>query len=101
MKKRNVIEQYKLPEHVVFCKRCTISNQRPRISFDENGICSACHFSDIKKHQIDWPRREKELADLCDRFRRDNGEFDVIVPCSGGKDGGMVGHQLKSVYGMN
>jgi len=101
MEKRNVIEQYKLPVEVKFCKRCTISNQRPRIAFDDYGVCSACNFSDYKKNKIDWAMREKELIDLCNRFRKNNGEFDVVVPCSGGKDGGFVAHQLKYKYGMN
>ena len=30
-----------------------------------------------------------------------NGEYDVIVPCSGGKDGSYVAHQLKYFYEMN
>ena len=27
--------------------------------------------------------------------------YDVIVPCSGGKDGSFVAHKLKHEYGMN
>ena len=27
-----------LPEEVIFCKRCVISNQRPRNIIDDNGI---------------------------------------------------------------
>ncbi|MDO8438142.1 MAG: N-acetyl sugar amidotransferase [Nitrosomonadaceae bacterium] len=101
MEKRDLIKQYNLPEQVKFCKKCTVSNQRPRISFDEQGICSACNFADYKKSKIDWVMREKELIDLCNRFRKNNGEFDVIVPGSGGKDSGFVAHQLKYKYGMN
>lgn len=101
MEKRDLIKQYNLPEQVKFCKKCTVSNQRPRISFDEQGICSACNFADHKKSKIDWVMREKELIDLCNRFRKNNGEFDVIVPGSGGKDSGFVAHQLKYKYGMN
>ena len=99
--KRDLIKQYNLPSEVKFCKKCTISNQRPRISFDENGICSACNYSEYKEKNIDWERREKELILLCDKYRKNNGEYDVIVPCSGGKDGGFVSHQLKYKYGMN
>lgn len=98
---RDVASIYNLPKEIAFCKRCTISNQRPRITFDENGICSACNFSDFKKNNIDWSERERELVDLCNRFRKGNGEYDVIVPCSGGKDGSFVAHQLKYHYGMN
>ena len=99
--KRNVLEQYSLPKEVKFCRNCTMSNQRPRIRFDNAGICSACAFNDYKRTKIDWDKREKELARLCDLHRKDNGDYDVIVPCSGGKDGGFVAHQLKFKYGMN
>ena len=101
MAKRDLIKQYNLPEQVKFCKKCTVSNQRPRISFNEQGICSACNFADYKKSKIDWVMREKELIDLCNRFRKNNGEFDIIIPGSGGKDSGFVAHQLKYKYGMN
>lgn len=101
MQKRDVIKQYKLPTEVKFCKKCTVSNQRPRITFDEHGVCSACNFAEYKRSKIDWAEREKELIDLCDRFRKGNGEYDVVVPLSGGKDGGFVAHQLKYKYGMN
>jgi len=101
MKKRDVIGQYKLPVEVKFCRKCTVSNQRPRIAFDEDGVCSACNFAEFKRHKIDWLQREQELKDLCDRHRRGDGRYDVIVPCSGGKDRGFVAHQLKYRYGMN
>jgi len=101
MKKRDVIGQYKLPLEVKYCKKCTISNQRPRITFDENGVCSACNFAEYKQTKIDWKQREEELIALCNKYRKNNGEYDVIVPCSGGKDGSFVAHQLKYKYGMN
>lgn len=100
MKKHDVIAKYNLPTEVKFCKRCTISNQRPRITFDENGVCSACNFAD-KKKSFDWDARERELVDLLDKHRRIDGSYDVIVPCSGGKDGSFVAHQLKFKYNMN
>ena len=99
--KRDLIEMYKLPREVKFCKKCTVSNQRPRITFDKNGVCSACKFSEFKRAQIDWKGREAELVVLCDKHRKGNGEYDVVVPCSGGKDGSFVAHQLKYKYGMN
>lgn len=101
MKKRDVVQQYNLPLEVKYCAKCTVSNQRPRISFDEQGVCSACNFAEFKRHKIDWTARERELMDLCDRHRKGNGDYDVIVPCSGGKDGSFVAHQLKFKYGMN
>lgn len=100
MIKRDLIKMYNLPTEIKFCKKCTISNQRPRITIDENGVCSACNYS-VHKRQLDWESRERELRELCDRHRKNDGSYDVIVPCSGGKDGGFVAHQLKYEYGMN
>lgn len=99
--KRDLIKQYNLPPEIRFCKKCTVSNQRPRITFDEHGVCSACNYAEYKRTKIDWAQREKELVELCNKHRKGNGEYDVIVPCSGGKDGSYVAHQLKYKYGMN
>jgi N-acetyl sugar amidotransferase len=99
--KRDLIKLYNLPPEIQFCKKCTVSNQRPRITFDEHGICSACNYAEFKRTNIDWKVREAELVTLCNKHRKGNGEYDVIVPCSGGKDGGFVAHQLKYKYGMN
>lgn len=85
---------------IQFCTKCVVSNKRPRISFDEEGVCSACRFAE-QKQSTDWEERERQLQALCDNYRRGNGEHDVIVPVSGGKDGGFTAHQLKHRYGMN
>ena len=94
------IALYGLPVKVRFCKSCVISNQRPRtsiehqndgnqikkaISFSSSGICDACHVREAKL-EIDWLAREKELRELCDRYRRSDGSYDCLVPGSGGKD---------------
>lgn len=99
--KRDVQKLYDLPLEIKFCAKCTVSNQRPRIVFDEEGVCSACNFASFKRHGISWEERERELEVLCNAHRKRNGEYDVIVPCSGGKDGSFVAHQLKYKYGMN
>lgn len=99
--KKNVLEMYNLPKEVKYCKKCTISNQRPRIKFDEDGVCSACNFAKYKKKEFDWDQREKELLKLLDKHRSNNGDYDVIVPSSGGKDSAYIAHELKYKYGMN
>lgn len=92
---------YNIPEQVVYCRRCVISNQRPRIVFDERGVCNACNHADRKKYVIDWKERECRLVELLDRHRSRAGRYDVVVPCSGGKDSAFVAHQLKYRYGMH
>ena len=53
----------------------------------------------IKNH-IDW-ENVKEFEILLDKYRRKDGRWDVIVPCSGGKDSGSLAHRLKYEYGMH
>lgn len=89
------------PKEVRFCARCVVSNQRPRITFDKEGVCSACQYAYRKHHCIDWKKREEELRHLCERHRSKRGGFDVIVPASGGKDSGYTAHLLKRKYGMH
>lgn len=107
--------KYGLPLKVKFCKNCTMNNQRPAstvefkqtdkekkktLAFNEDGICDACRYAEMKK-KINWEERDKQLQALCDRFRRDDGRYDVIVPGSGGKDSVQAAHMLKYKYNMN
>lgn len=107
--------KYGLPGEVRFCARCVISNQRPNstveyrhvpasakqtISFDSEGVCDACRVAE-RKQRINWADRERELRELCDRFRSNDGGYDCIVPGSGGKDSFYAAHVLKYRYGMH
>lgn len=113
---KNPPTKYGLPQEVKYCAMCVISNQRPNsaveyshtkdskkktIAFDENGICDACKFAMRKKQGIDWVERERALRELCDRHRSKNGEYDCIVPGSGGKDSFYASHMLRTKYGMH
>lgn len=108
--------KYGLPDEVVFCKRCVISNQRPNsaveythtkeskkktIAFDDEGVCDACRFAEKKQGVIDWDERERQLRDLLDRHRSKDGSYDCIVPGSGGKDSFYASHILRNKYGMH
>lgn len=101
MKKKIFEHQLKsLPKKIRWCKSCVISNARPRLSFNNYGICFACENKDYKL-KTDWKKRENELIKLLDKHRKNGVKWDVIVPSSGGKDSGYVAHQLKYKYGMN
>ncbi len=107
--------KYGLPEKVVFCKHCVMSNQRPTsciefehtkeknhttLTFDDEGVCDACRAVEAKKN-IDWKERENELLKLLDKHRRKDGYYDCIIPGSGGKDSSFQAHVLKYKYGMH
>ena len=70
------------------------------IKLNEKGICDACLVKE-QKASIDWVAREQELRELCDKFRRNDGHYDCLVPGSGGKDSFMQAHLLKYKYGMH
>ena len=72
---------YGLPQDVIFCKKCVMSNQRPAsaiefkhtrdskktsMNIDEEGVCDACRTAE-KKEAIDWEKREKDLLKLLDK----------------------------------
>ena len=106
---------YGLPSKIIFCKRCVMSNQRPSsypefrhtpdrktptLHIDAEGVCDACRYAE-KKEEIDWQQREKELLSLLDRYRRQDGFYDCVVPGSGGKDSAYGAHVLKYKYDMH
>ena len=68
-----------------FCTRCVMPDTRPGIKFTDAGICYPCSNAE-KSKSIDWKRRFKELRKLCDKYRRSDGQPDVIITASGGKD---------------
>jgi N-acetyl sugar amidotransferase len=108
--------RYGLPEDIKHCKTCVITNQRPNsavefkhnaksekstINFDENCVCDACRSVENKHKNIDWDARDKELRELCDKFRSKDGSYDCVAPGSGGKDSVYAAHILKAKYDMH
>lgn len=69
-----------------YCTKCVMPHTKPDLSFDEEGVCSACRSFE-KRQEIDWKTRRSELEVVLDRYRSKNGSnWDCIVPVSGGKD---------------
>ena len=106
---------YGLPKKVLFCKKSLMSNQRPNsvaelystknslkhtIGVNNKGISESYLYS-LQKEKINYKKREKELLKLLNRHRGKHGEYDCIVPGSGGKDSCYATHVLKYKYGMN
>tara|TARA_B100001250_G_scaffold92690_1_gene77151 strand:- start:1176 stop:2276 length:1101 start_codon:yes stop_codon:yes gene_type:complete len=82
------------------CKTCVTPNTRPRTIINDDGACSACLFK-RKKKKINWNKRWKELKKVCDKFRSNDGSYDVLVPGGGGKDSSYVAWMLKNKLNMN
>ena len=83
-----------------YCKTCLTPDSRPRITFDENGVCNAC-LNAKEKNKIDWDARRKEFVRLVEPFRKRKNTWDCVVPWSGGKDSSAIAYKLKFEFGLN
>ena len=73
---------------------------RPGITFNSEGVCSACLAHEAKK-KVDWDGRFKELQALCDKYRGMNGDdYDCMIAVGGGKDSHYQVHLMKNVMKM-
>jgi len=75
-------------------------NTRPGIKFDKTGVCFPCRVAE-KRKKTDWEARKKEFDKLCNRYRRNDGKYDCVVPVSGGKDSHYQVHIMKDIMRMN
>lgn len=84
-----------------YCTKCVMPDTRPGITFNEEGVCSACQTYEQKK-KINWDERFHELEVLCDKYRGMNGaSYDCAIAVSGGKDSHYQVYLMKEVMKMN
>jgi N-acetyl sugar amidotransferase len=67
------------------CKKCLLPETAEATTFENGGTCSVCRQVEVRDTKIDWDERHKQLLDLVAGYR-DKGNYDCIVPFSGGKD---------------
>jgi N-acetyl sugar amidotransferase len=71
---------------LTYCKRCVMPDTKPDLHLDEQGVCNACRSYE-KRTEVNWDARHTELLRLLEKYRRrEGGNWDCIVPVSGGKD---------------
>lgn len=69
-----------------YCRRCVMPDTKPDLRLDGDGICNACRSYE-RRAEVDWDARREELLRVVAKYRRaDGGNWDCIVPVSGGKD---------------
>jgi N-acetyl sugar amidotransferase len=91
-----------------YCKKCVQPDTRPGVTFDSEGICHACRYSE-KIVEIDWAKREVELREIATWAKNnrskfmtpDNNNYDCIIGVSGGKDGTFQALHARDVLGLN
>lgn len=77
------------------CSICVLPDNYPGISYDTDNVCNFCK-SATKEVYLGAAALEKELKTV----RNGPGQFDCVVPVSGGKDSTYVLYYLTKVLGL-
>ena len=85
-----------------YCKRCLYpENHALNIIFDDSGVCSGCRVHE-EKYEIDWHKKEKELAELLSQYKYRKGtSYDCVIPVVGTGDDFFIVDFVKNKYGLN
>lgn len=71
---------------MTYCTRCLLPSTKPDLSFDSEGVCSACKAFE-NRSVVDWESRSNDFHTIMERYaHKDGANWDCIIPVSGGKD---------------
>ncbi len=81
------------------CSKCVMPETQDIITFDAEGVCSTCRNVEIKQEKIDWAAKERKFLDLAAKYKG-QGQYDCIIPFSGGKDSTFAAWAAVKKYGL-
>jgi len=86
-----------------YCTRCVYPFVAVNLHVDDEGVCSACRtfeqFEALKPEF--WAQRRKKFERIVDEVRgKSIGNYDCLVPVSGGKDSYYQTHVMATEYGL-
>jgi len=80
------------------CTKCVIPETAETNKFGSNGVCSVCvQIED--KGKINWTEKKRELDELISKYKN-QGQYDCIIPFSGGKDSVFALYYLVKNYNI-
>ena len=85
-----------------YCKKCLTTDLRPNASFDEDGVCIACKFSQMEQEQsfaVKLKILQQKIKQNMQK-RKKKGAYDCIVGVSGGKDSTRQAHWVRDRLGL-
>ncbi len=87
----------------MFCNRCVYPEHAVNITFNSEGVCSACvaEAEFVEFDASEWDRREKLFLALIDENRsKKDCNYDCIIAVSGGKDSYYQAHVAVKKYDL-
>ena len=82
------------------CKNCFMPDTKPGVRINDDGLCQAC-INYEKRSDVNYDKRFEKLKKLADKYRREDGYYDCIIPISGGKDSHFQVYVMKELLDMN
>ena len=83
-----------------YCTNCFLPSTKPQLTFDENGVCSAC-LNYWNRPNIDWKKRKDTFLNIINEIKKNqSNNWDCVVPVSGGKDSTYQALKLREL-GLN
>ncbi len=77
------------------CQRCVLTPAVPKVTLDEQGVCNICREYDENREVYDtYFKTEDDLAELFRQTHNPDGDYDVLLMYSGGKDSTYVLNRL-------
>lgn len=80
------------------CTKCVIPETAETNKFGSDGVCSVCVQIE-NKGKINWIEKKRELDELISKYKN-QGEYDCIIPFSGGKDSVFALYYLVKNYNI-
>jgi N-acetyl sugar amidotransferase len=86
-----------------YCRRCVYPILAVNLHMDAEGICSACRVAEQFDHLTDefWQARKRVFEETIAKImKKGRGDYDCLIPVSGGKDSYYQTHKMVIEYGL-
>jgi N-acetyl sugar amidotransferase len=86
-----------------YCRRCVYPVLAVNLHTDSEGICSACRVAEQFERMTDefWAGRKRLFEETIEKIiAKRSGDYDCLIPVSGGKDSYYQTHKIVSDYGL-
>jgi len=82
------------------CKSCLLPETYETLELaSDDSSCNMCKGTEFKQKEVDWTKRKKILDNVIEKYRG-IGDYDCLVPFSGGKDSTYTLYYLLKEYNI-